>query len=118
MRMELESENLEPYQVSSITGAAAKFIYKALRDAKDPNLTALDVVKEHNLWLVDEWTHIGFIILTCLDNSKLIASYNKGNVKVLDALIGKTIKMGNMTVDAEYVKEMLPIIIEVYFSAQ
>ena len=118
MKTELKSENLEPYQTPSITGAAAKFIYKTLRDAKDTNLTALDVVREHDLWLVDEWTHVGFIILACLDNIKLISAYNKGNIKVMDALIGKTIKMGNMTVDAEYVKEMLPIIIEVHFAGQ
>lgn len=104
-----------------ITMAAGKFVYKQLVDRykqgeDTSNISPLSLVEEQDLWLADEWTHVGFCILTCLDNTKLIDSYNKGNIKVMDALLGKTIKMANMTVDAELVRELLPLIIQAHFT--
>lgn len=111
----------EEVEERGITMAAAKFIYKQIveRHKKGEDTSTIsptDLVEEQQLWLADEWTHVGFCILTCLENPKLIESYNKGNHKVMDALLGKTIKAANMTVDAELVKELLPGIIEAYFS--
>jgi Asp-tRNA(Asn)/Glu-tRNA(Gln) amidotransferase B subunit len=51
-----------------------------------------------------------------LENKKLVDSYVKGNHKVLDAWLGKTIKIANMTADPELIKELLPIIIEAHFT--
>lgn len=104
-----------------ITMAAAKFIYKQIveryKKGEDTStINPADLVEEQQLWLADEWTHVGFCIMTCLENQKLIDTYNKGNHKVMDALLGKTIKMANMTVDAELIKELLPGIIAAYFS--
>jgi Asp-tRNA(Asn)/Glu-tRNA(Gln) amidotransferase B subunit len=103
-----------------ITMAAGKLVYKQLverfkKGEDTSSIDPIDIVNEQDLWLADEWTHVGFIILTCLDNPKLIAAYNKGNLKVMDSLLGKTIKMSNMTVDAELIKELLPLIIGVHF---
>jgi Asp-tRNA(Asn)/Glu-tRNA(Gln) amidotransferase B subunit len=105
-----------------ITNAAAKSIYKELveryKAGEDTSsIQILDLVEEHDLWLCDEWTHVGHCIVVCLENKKLIDAYNKGNKKVMDALIGKTIKASNMTVDAELIKELMPLIIEVHFSS-
>lgn len=95
-----------------ISMAAAKFVYKQMIGSdKNP----LDVVNEFDLWMVDEWTHVGFCILTCLESQKLVETYKKGNLKVFDSLIGKTIKMSNMTVDPELIRELMPGIIERHF---
>lgn len=92
--------------------AAAKFVYKQISwTDKNP----IDVVNELDLWLADEWTHLGFCILVCLENQKLVDNYKKGNVKVFDALLGKVIKMANMTVDPELVRELLPLVIAAHF---
>lgn len=104
-----------------ITNGAAKSIYKELVDRgkageDTSSIEILDLVEEHDLWLSDEWTHVGNCIVVCLDNKKLIDSYNKGNIKVMDALIGKTIKAANSTVDAELIKELMPLIIAAHFS--
>lgn len=107
-------------QGQGITMAAAKFIYKLIvlrgKNGEDTSqLSILDLVEENELWLVDEWTHVGYCIVVCLENKKLIDTYNKGNHKVMDSLIGKTIKLANMTVDAELIKELMPEIINAYF---
>lgn len=107
-------------ETKGITNAAAKAIYKELVErgkvGEDTSqLEILALVEEQELWLSDEWTHVGHCIVVCLENKKLIDQYNKGNKKVMDALIGKTIKAANMTVDAELVKELMPLIIEAYF---
>lgn len=111
----------EDTDTPGITMAAGKFVYKQIverhKSGEDTsNINPIDLVNEQDLWLADEWTHVGFCILTCLDNPKLIDSYNKGNQKVMDALLGKTIKFANMTVDAELVKELLPLIIAAHFT--
>lgn len=103
-----------------ITMAAAKSIYKELvtRFKAGEDSFAIDVYKlieGQDLWLSDEWTHVGHCIVVCLNNKKLIGTYNKGNNKILDSLIGKTIKEANMTVDAELIKELMPLIIKTYF---
>lgn len=103
-----------------ITLAAAKFVYKTLverhkKGEDTSNLSVEDLVNEYDLWMADEWSHVGYCIVSCLDNVKLIESYNKGNVKVMDSLIGKTIKLSNMTVDPELIKELMPLIINCYF---
>src|SRR5438445_405051 len=100
-------------ETSGITLTAAKFLYKGIveryRAGEDTsNVSLTDLVEEHSLWVADEWSHVGFCIIVCLENSKLIDSYNKGNVKVLDVLIGKTVKFANMTVDPELIKELMP----------
>ena len=105
----------------TITMAAAKSIYKELaaRNAAGEDTSEIELitlVEERGLWLSDEWTHVGHCILVCLDNKKLIDNYNKGNKKVLDTLLGKTIKAANMTVDPELVRELLPLIIERHFT--
>lgn len=104
-----------------ITMAAAKYVlkimvekHKAGEDTSSINIQ--DIVDEHNLWMADDWSHIGYIIVTCLESTKLVASYNKGNMKVFDSLLGKTIKNSNMTTDPEFIREMLPIVISTYFS--
>lgn len=96
----------------NITNAAAKFVYKQM--IGNPELKPLDIVIEHDLWLVDEWTHVGLCIVVCLENIKLVNSYAK-NPKILEALLGKIIKLSNMTVDPELIKELLPLIIKSYF---
>lgn len=106
-----------------ITNGAAKLIYKQLveraKAGEDTSsIEILSLVEEQDLWLSDEWTHVGHCILACLDNKKLIDNYNKGNKKVMDALIGKTIKSAGATVDAELVIELMPLIINQYFSNQ
>lgn len=107
------SNNQNPTEDSrGITMAAAKFVYNKIKGTdKNP----LDVVNEHDLWLADEWTHVGFCCIVCLENQKLVDTYKKGNVKVFDSLVGKTIKLANMTVDPELVRELLPLIIQVHF---
>lgn len=100
-----------------ITLTAAKFVYKQLAQESDQSKSAIQIVEDNDLWLADEWTHVGYCIIICLENQKLVQSYNKGNTKVLDALLGKVIKLSNMTVDAELVKELLPLIIKVHFHA-
>lgn len=108
--------------IPGITMAAAKFVFKMIvergkKGEDTSNIQIIDIVNEHDLWLVCEWTHVGFCCLVCLDNKKLIESYNKGNHKIMDTLIGKTIKMANMTVDPELVKELMPLIIGAHFSS-
>lgn len=108
-------------ETKGITNGAAKSIYKELvergKAGEDTStIEVLDLIEEQDLWLSDEWTHVGNCIVVCLDNKKLIDNYNKGNIKVLDALIGKTIKAANSTVDAELIKELMPLIIAVHFS--
>jgi Asp-tRNA(Asn)/Glu-tRNA(Gln) amidotransferase B subunit len=103
-----------------ITAAAAKFIYRAYAEHFKTFGTVLEktpeeIADECDLWLADEWTHVGFCILVCLENQKLVDTYKKGNTKVFDALVGKTIKMANMTVDPELVRELLPVIIAAHF---
>lgn len=105
----------------SITFIAFRFVYKLLVDKwKNGNDTSdikvLDLIEENDLWMADEWDHVGYCVVTCLDNPKLIESFNKGNVKVLDALLGKTIKFSNSTVEPELIKELLPLIIERHFT--
>lgn len=113
-------ETTEELPSRSITMAAAKFVYKLIvlrhKNGEDTsNISPTDLVEENELWLVDEWTHVGYCIVVCLESKKLIDTYNKGNHKVLDSLIGKTIKLANMTVDPELIKELMPGIIEAYF---
>lgn len=105
---------------NGITMAAAKFVYKHLvelhkKGEDTSSISPTDIVNEYELWMVDEWSHLGYCIVTCLESSKLVETYLKGNKKVLDSLIGKTIKLANMTVDAEYIKELMPLVIEKYF---
>jgi Asp-tRNA(Asn)/Glu-tRNA(Gln) amidotransferase B subunit len=111
----MSMENVSKKKMSEpkgITMAAAKFIYKQIiRTDKNP----LDVVDEFDLWMADEWTHVGFCILACLDSQKLVETYKKGNTKVFDSIVGKTIKMSNMTVEPELIRELLPLIIAVHF---
>ncbi len=96
-----------------ITMAAAKFVYKQL--IGKPDLHPLDIVEQHDLWMVDEWTHLGMCIVVCLENPKLIQSLQK-NPKILDSLLGKIIKLSNMTVDPELIRELLPLVIEAHFT--
>ncbi len=101
--------------------SAAKFVYKKLTEAYKEHgeaayaLEVMDVVNTHELWMVDEWTHLGNVIVVCLENPKLVETYKKGNKKILDSLLGKTIKYSNMTVDAELIKELIPLVIEAHF---
>jgi Asp-tRNA(Asn)/Glu-tRNA(Gln) amidotransferase B subunit len=100
--------------------AAAKFIYnKYVEHFRKHNTylekTPRELVDEYDLWMVDEWTHVGICCVVCIDNQKLVDTYKKGNVKVFDSLVGKSIKMANMTVDPELVRELLPLIIQVHF---
>lgn len=116
-----DTTTTEPETSKGITNAAAKSIYKEIveRGKAGEDTSQIDIlalVELHDLWLADEWTHVGHCIVVCLENKKLIEQYNKGNKKVMDALIGKTIKAANMTVDAELVKELMPLIIESYFT--
>jgi Asp-tRNA(Asn)/Glu-tRNA(Gln) amidotransferase B subunit len=105
---------------SGITLTAAKFVYKQIveryKSGEDTSqISPTDLVEEHGLWVADEWSHVGFCIVVCLENTKLVENYNKGSVKVLDVLIGKAVKLANMTVDPELIKELMPLIIEAYF---
>lgn len=105
---------------NGITISAAKFVYKQLAEAtknNKPELNVIDIVNDQDLWLSDEWTHVGFIILVCLENQKLIDSFNKGNLKIIDSILGKTIKFANMTVDAELIRELIPLIIQRHFKS-
>ena len=112
-----ESSSEHPH---GITMAAGKFVYRQLverwkkgEDVSDASIAQL--VDEQDLWLVDEWTHLGCCIVICLENAKLVENYKKGNQKVFEALVGKTIKYANMTVDAELIRELLPLVIEAHF---
>lgn len=98
-----------------ISQSAAKFIHKILVERRDPNLRVVDIVNEYDLWLADEWTHVGCCIVVCLENMKLVEGYKKGNKKLADALIGRVMKFANMTVDAELIKELMPLIIDSYW---
>ena len=61
-------------------------------------------------------THIGYCILVCLENTKILISYKKnGYVKLLDTLTGKVMQLANNTVGAKFTKELLPNIIAVNF---
>ncbi len=107
-------------ETRGITMAAAKFVYKQIverhKNGEDTSLISpTDLVDEYELWMSDEWTHVGFCIIVCLDSAKLIDTYKKGNQKVFESLVGKTIKAANMTVDAELIRELLPGIINAYF---
>ena len=97
----------------SITMAAAKFISQDMMNK--PEADPVDIANKHDLWLVDEWTHVGMCVLVCLENEKLVNSFAK-NPKVLDALLGKVIKFANKTVDPELIKELLPLVIKAHFS--
>lgn len=97
---------------------AAKFIYKLISEhdlSSRYSLSVTHLVNENDLWIADEWTHIGCCIVTCLENIKLVETYKKGNSKIIDSLIGKTIKNSNMTVDANLVRDLMPLIINRYF---
>jgi Asp-tRNA(Asn)/Glu-tRNA(Gln) amidotransferase B subunit len=98
--------------MKTISNSAAKFIYKRLMN--HPDLDPEQIAEEQDLWLADEWTHVGYCILTCLDNQKLVEGFKK-NPKMLDSLIGKTMKAANMTVDAELIRELMPLIVKAYF---
>lgn len=99
-----------------ISTAAAKVIYKKMVEAnkKGVELNPADLAEADDLWLSDEWTHVGMCVLVCLDNKKLANNYKLGQTKVLDTLVGKTIKFANMTVDGELIKELMPNIIYSY----
>lgn len=96
--------------------AASKLVYKTLVERKDLSLKVEDIVNELDLWMLDEWSHVGCCIMVCLENSKLVEGYKKGQAKLLDSLIGKTMKYANMKVDAGYIKELMPLIITTYWS--
>jgi Asp-tRNA(Asn)/Glu-tRNA(Gln) amidotransferase B subunit len=98
-----------------ISMSAAKFVYRQLVEAQDPHLEVVDLVEKFDLWLADEWTHVGSCIVVCLQNDKLVESFQKGNVKILEALIGKTIKLANKAVDAQLIRELMPLIISFYW---
>lgn len=99
-----------------ISAAAAKVIYKKMveADKKGVELSPADIAEAEGLWIADEWTHVGMCIVVCLDNKKLVNNYKLGQTKVLDTLVGKTIKFANMTVDGELIKELMPHIIYSY----
>lgn len=98
-----------------ITISAAKTIYRKMVEANDPNLNSEDIANELDLWIVDEWTHAGCCIVVCLENTKLVEGVKKGNQKLIESLIGKTMKFANMTVDAELIRELMPMIIKAYW---
>jgi Asp-tRNA(Asn)/Glu-tRNA(Gln) amidotransferase B subunit len=106
-------------QSKGITMPACKYIYKKLVDYYEKNnqicpTDVEDFAEAEGLWAVDEWGHVGACIVTCLDNKKLVNQYKLGQVKVLDTLVGKTIKQAFMTVDGELIKELMPLIINHY----
>jgi Asp-tRNA(Asn)/Glu-tRNA(Gln) amidotransferase B subunit len=103
-----------------ITLAAGKFIYRQIverhkRGEDTSNLSINQMVDDQELWLVDEWAHLGCCIVICLENTKLVETYKKGNQKVFESLVGKTIKYANMTVEPELIRELLPLVIEAHF---
>lgn len=103
-----------------ITAAASKFILKILRerraDGEDTSeISIIAIIDEHDLWMCDYWGHLGYCLTTLLENEKMVAGFKKGNAKILDVLVGKTIKSSNMTVDAELITEMIPTVISLYF---
>lgn len=107
-------------ETRGITMAGAKFIFRICvehfnKTGQFLEKPAAEIADEHDLWLVDEWTHLGYAIVTCLNNPKLVTSFLKGNTKVLDTLLGMTIRSANMTVDPEYIKEMIPAVIDRWF---
>ena len=95
-----------------ISASAAKYVYKQISGT---SLSPIDIVENNNLWIVDEWTHVGYCIMICIDNQKMIDSYKKGNTKMLDTLTGKVIQLANMTCDARLIKELMPDIIATHF---
>jgi len=100
--------------------SACKSIYKTYVDHYNNTqqylaTTPTELADDHDLWMADCWTHLGHTIVTCLENTKLVEAYIKGNVKVLDSLLGKTIKCANMTVDPEYIRELIPLVINKWF---
>jgi Asp-tRNA(Asn)/Glu-tRNA(Gln) amidotransferase B subunit len=99
-----------------ISLAAAKIIYKKMVEANKhgQELDPAEIAEADGLWISDEWTHVGMCIVICLDNKKLVQAYRSGQTKVLDTLVGKTIKFANMTVDGELIKELMPLIIAAY----
>jgi Asp-tRNA(Asn)/Glu-tRNA(Gln) amidotransferase B subunit len=102
--------------MSGISSAAAKLIYKQMVEGNErgEELHPAQLAEAQGLWIADEWTHVGMCVLTCLDNKKLANNYKSGQLKVLDTLVGKTIKFANMTVDGELIKELMPLIINAY----
>lgn len=102
--------------MQGISAAAAKIIYKKMVEAKKNGveLDPADLAESESLWIADEWTHVGMCIVVCLDNPKLVNNYKLGQIKILDTLVGKTIKFANMTVDGELIKELMPHIIHAY----
>lgn len=106
--------------MTSITQGAAKFIWKTYvnfhkENGSILNKTPTEIVIENNLWLVDEWSHFGYCIVSCLENPKMIESYKKGKHQVIDSLIGKAVKSSSLTTDPIFLKELMPIVIERYF---
>ncbi len=99
-----------------ISTAAAKTIYKKMVEANKNGveLDPAEVAESEGLWLVDEWTHVGMCVVVCLENKKLVNNYKLGQTKILDTLVGKTIKFANFTVDGEIIKELMPLIIYAY----
>ena len=98
-----------------ISKSAAKFVYHKLVESGDKETKPIDIVEENDLWLSDEWTHVGYCLVVCLENMKLVEGFKKGNTKLLEALIGKTIKYANMTVDAELIRDLMPMLIHYYW---
>lgn len=104
-----------------ITMAAAKYILEQLTKDQSlgintDNLIASDLITQHDLWIVDGWSHVGYVIVTCLENPKLVDSINKGNLKVIDTIMGKTIRSANMTVDPNVIRELVPLVIKRWFN--
>lgn len=110
---ELRKSNEAP---KGISGSAAKFVYKVLVERASTNLRPEDIVNEYDLWLCDEWAHVGCCIVVCLENMKLVEGYKKGNKKLSDALVGRTMKFANMTLNAELLQELMPLIINFYWN--
>lgn len=70
-----------------ISQSAAKHVYK--------QMAARYKAGEEDLWLGDMWTHLGYCITICLENPKLVQAFSKGQAKIMETLIGKTVKAAN-----------------------
>lgn len=104
---------------NGISPAASKIVYKHLvslynKEGKISDKTVLEVIEELYLWSWDDWTHVGACILVCLENKKLVNNYKAGQDKILDTLVGKTMKLAAGRADGEYIKELMPLIIQSY----
>lgn len=103
-----------------ITPSAAKFIMKFYLDEFNKTgivsaISPIQLVEQYDLYIADGWTILGYCIVTCLNNSKLLDQYLGGKIKMLDTLVGMTVKLSNMTADAATIKDLLPVVIERYF---